>query len=214
MRYADEYGMQGMKVTKKKLLRRLEWLCKFFKEKQRGTLPTIQLGTENYTNNISSFFDNDNSHGGGGRGRRDDNQNTELRDNREKRAYTPRGQGRRGGGIARPLNKFRIQLSCDPNGNIIYPIEITQSLRIESLGVIDYGRPMFHTASNIYPIGYRSVRDHQSCKNPNTRAQYFCEVLERDNRPLFKVTCSDYPDDPIEKDSCSGCWMFFANKIN
>jgi hypothetical protein len=32
MRYSDDYNMQGMKVTKKKLLRRLEYLCKFFKE--------------------------------------------------------------------------------------------------------------------------------------------------------------------------------------
>ena len=32
IRHDELYSMQGMKVTKKKLLRRLEWLCKFFKE--------------------------------------------------------------------------------------------------------------------------------------------------------------------------------------
>ena len=33
LRYSDEYPcMHGLKVTKKKLLRRLEWLVKYFKE--------------------------------------------------------------------------------------------------------------------------------------------------------------------------------------
>jgi len=41
-----------------------------------------------------------------------------------------------------------------------------------------------------------------------------CEVLEKDDKPLFRVTSSEYPDEPIIKDSASGAWMFFANKIN
>ena len=45
IRHADEYGMQGLKVTKKKLLRRLEWLTKFFKEKSRKTGNHVMLGS-------------------------------------------------------------------------------------------------------------------------------------------------------------------------
>ena len=96
----------------------------------------------------------------------------------------------------------------------MYPIEITQTLKVLNLGVIDWTRPLFHTSSNIYPIGFKSIRDHQSCKVISGRAKYTCEVLCRDDKPVFRVTSSEFPEMPVEKDSASGAWMFFAKKIN
>lgn len=36
-------------------------------------------------------------------------------------------------------------IKTDVNGNIVYPIEITGTLRILNLGTIDYKRKLFHT---------------------------------------------------------------------
>ena len=47
MRYSDDYNMSGMKVTKKKLLRRLEYLCKFFKEQYCTSTSNVPLGSLN-----------------------------------------------------------------------------------------------------------------------------------------------------------------------
>ena len=53
-------------------------------------------------------------------------------------------------------------VKIDVEGNIVYPIEITGTLRILNLGVVDYSRKLFHTSTNIFPIGYKSIREHQS----------------------------------------------------
>ena len=112
------------------------------------------------------------------------------------------------------MKKFAVDISTDNHGNINYPIEITSTLKIYNLGVIDYKRAGFHSSSNIYPIGFKAVRDHQSCVKANGRAHYTCEILEQNDKPVFKVTSSEFPHDAVVKDSCSGAWMVFANKIN
>ena len=40
------------------------------------------------------------------------------------------------------------------------------------------------------------------------RCQYTCEILEgSDGKPLFKVTSEEDVDNPIIKNSCTGCWV-------
>ena len=114
----------------------------------------------------------------------------------------------------KPLKKLAVDIQTDNQGNITYPIEITATLKILNLGFIDFKRPGFHSSSNIYPIGYKATRDHQSCVKPNGRAHYTCEILEQNDKPVFRVTSSEFPNDSVVKDSCSGAWMVFANKIN
>jgi hypothetical protein len=56
----------------------------------------------------------------------------------------------------KPGAKNRIQIETDEEGNIKYPIIIHQTLKILDLGYIDHERPAYHTANNIFPIGFKS----------------------------------------------------------
>lgn len=59
-----------------------------------------------------------------------------------------------------------------------------------------------------------SIREHQSVLNPGDRCQYVCEILLNGNMPLYKVTAMDDPDNPIIKDSSTGCWIEIYKKLN
>ncbi len=45
------------------------------------------------------------------------------------------------------------------------------------------------------------------------RADYICEILDGGEKPMFRVTSSEDPNNPIVKESTSGCWLEFAKKI-
>ncbi len=81
------------------------------------------------------------------------------------------------------------------------------------LGYIDYDRPNYHTTSNIFPIGFKSIRLHASMLELGQRAEYTCEILDGGDKPHFRVTSSEDPDNPITRESTSGCWLEFAKKI-
>jgi len=68
-----------------------------------------------------------------------------------------------GGLFAEPKKKIpKVSLQKDENGNIIYPITINSSLQIIDLGVIESERPQYHTEKNLFPIGFKSLREHNS----------------------------------------------------
>ena len=104
--------MTGMKVTKKKLLRRLEWLCKFFKEVVRGTGPAVLLGAAAKHESKTD------------------------EEKMPKELGRPRGINSSRG--AKPLKRFHVKLTSDSAGNVIYPVKITDTLKILSLGVINW----------------------------------------------------------------------------
>lgn len=81
----------------------------------------------------------------------------------------------------------------DEEDEIIYPIVVNNSLIIENLGIIDWTRPLYHTEKNLFPIGFMSLREHQSLVNPGERCQYMCEILDGGSKPLYKVTSLDDP---------------------
>lgn len=105
-------------------------------------------------------------------------------------------------------------LQRNEEGEIIYPIFVNNSLKIQNLGVIDYHRQMYHTEKNLFPIGYTSLREHMSLVNPGERTQYVCEILDGGSKPLYKVTPLDDPTNSIIKDSSTGCWIEICKKIN
>lgn len=70
----------------------------------------------------------------------------------------------------------------------MYPIVINNSLKILDLGAIEFNNPLFHTEKNIFPIGFKTIRKHASHLIPDTRWNYFCEILCSDNKPLYRVT--------------------------
>ena len=46
------------------------------------------------------------------------------------------------------------------------------------------------------------------------RAKYTCEILDGGNKPLYKLTSSEDPNNPIIRDSSTACWSYVCNKIN
>ena len=109
-------------------------------------------------------------------------------------------------------NKINIQR--DSNGNIIYPIIINNNLKILNLGTIVYDNKNYHSEKNIFPIGYKSVREHQSMFNLQNRAEYTCEILDGGEKPKYKLTCSEDNEHPIICDSSTACWSYVGNAIN
>lgn len=106
-----------------------------------------------------------------------------------------------------------MNIDTDDEGNIKYPIIIHQSLKILDLGSIESDRQFYHTSSNIFPIGFTSIRIHSSINDVGGRAEYTCEILDGGEKPMFKVTSSEDPENPIMRESTSGCWLEFAKKI-
>ena len=91
---------------------------------------------------------------------------------------------------------------------------INNSLSIECLGTLDWNKPLYHTEKNLFPIGFKSMREHLSLVNPGERCQYMCEILDGGSKPLYKVTSMDEPNNPIMKDSSTGCWIDICKKLN
>lgn len=115
LKHADEYGFTGMKITKKKLLRRLEWLCTFFKDEVRGpNVPSVSVGQEVIMQE----------------------QFPEEPGQPLKSKYMRKKE----------LKSAKVVINYDPNGRIIFPIDISNSLKILSLGYIDHSKPFFHNS--------------------------------------------------------------------
>jgi hypothetical protein len=75
------------------------------------------------------------------------------------------------------LQGFTNKIDRQPGGEIKYPVVVSAGLRILSFGIIDQ-RPVFHSNSNIYPIGSKSVRNHQSTLKLGGRTDYTNEIFE------------------------------------
>jgi len=105
-------------------------------------------------------------------------------------------------------------ITKDESGEIVYPIVINNSLRIQNLGQIDWSKPLYHTEKNLFPIGFQSIREHQSLLQPGERCQYLCEILDGGPKPLYKVTPQEGEQQPIMKDSSTGCWIEICKKLN
>ena len=180
----DELGFKDILVSKKKLLRRVENLCLYFKEnmpKYKNSLKKIDSGPA-----------------------------------RRRKAFDGEGNetqtfGRTKLDPSKPITACKINKDID--GNVIYPIIVTNTLKILDLGTVEYERPNFHSSRNLFPIGFKSVREYTSMIHPNTRCDYLCEILDGGDKPLYKVTCMDDADNPITKDASSGVWIEICRRI-
>jgi hypothetical protein len=91
----------------------------------------------------------------------------------------------------------KVNVERDLEGHIIYPIQISPTLTILNLGVVDWERPGYHSEKNIFPIGFKSVRKGTSMTTLGKQDEYICEILNGGARPFFKVTCSSDPNNPM-----------------
>eukprot|EP00347_Sterkiella_histriomuscorum_P020477 403337650 len=116
---------------------------------------------------------------------------------------------------AEPRKKVaKVQVQKDEEGCIIYPIVINSSLQILDLGLIEYERNQYHTEKNLFPIGFKSQREHNSQLRVGERCQYICEILDGGQKPLYRVTPMDDPENSITRESSTGCWIDICKKIN
>jgi len=101
----------------------------------------------------------------------------------------------------------KLVINKDDNGNIICPVTVSSSLQILNFGKIEYERSAYHTEKNLFPIGFMSIREHCSMFNIGERALYTCEIVDGGQKPLFKLTPHEDMQNPIIKESCTGCWV-------
>ena len=107
-----------------------------------------------------------------------------------------------------------IHLEYEEDGSIKYPINVSGTLRILNLGVIEWERQNFHSARNLLPIGYKAIRTYASVFYKDKKCDYTCEILDNGNAPLYKVTSHEDPENPIIHDASSGAWIEICKKIN
>lgn len=72
----------------------------------------------------------------------------------------------------------------------------------------------YHSQHNLFPVGYKSIRDYASMFSKERRAKYTCEILDGGEKPIYKVTSSEDPENPIVRDSSTGCWVHICKKVN
>lgn len=92
--------------------------------------------------------------------------------------------------------KFKNVVQKDELGNIIFPVIISSSLKLLSLGKIKTG-PFYHSEHNLFPVGYTSVRTYSSIFTKGEKAEYTCEIIDGGEKPVYRVTTSEDPDHPI-----------------
>ena len=219
--FIDEYGLpylnskineinifQNCKFNYKDYLSRLNFLCDYFEEKIKNNKLNEKLNNiiqeqnkgnsqNNTSNNIIKIKTSDFcSSTDNNIINIENNSSNEINDIHDKK-------------IENKLNVKR-----DSNGNIIYPIIINNNLKILNLGEIIYDNKNFHSEKNIFPVGYKSVREHQSMFNLQNRAEYTCEILKGETKPIYKLTSSEDVEHPIIKDSSTACWIVVGNAIN
>eukprot|EP00854_Cymbomonas_tetramitiformis_P004620 gene4620-5659_t len=88
------------------------------------------------------------------------------------------------------------EVQRDGSGMPVMPISLGPSLRVLRLGNVD-PRPTFHSENYIWPVKYRSERHYASCKDPDARVVYTCEIVDGGGVPEFRVTAADAPEEPI-----------------
>ena len=94
-----------------------------------------------------------------------------------------------------------------------FPITISSSLKLIALGQIKLS-PYYHSEHNLFPVGFITVRTYASMFHKNSKCEYRCEILEGEEKPIYKVICSEDPNNPIIRDSSTGCWIYICKKVN
>lgn len=73
--------------------------------------------------------------------------------------------------------KAKFSIEQDPDGKIIYPIQINNSVRLLNIGEINTNIN-FHSDYNLFPMGYKIVRTHSSMFHKGKKCEYTCEISE------------------------------------
>lgn len=96
----------------------------------------------------------------------------------------------------------------------ILPVVLSPSSRVLSLGRVVYDRPNYHNANYIWCVGYTMERQYASVTHNNSRVTYRGEILENGDSPLFKLTASDNPGNPIYGDTATSVWQEVVRRVS
>ena len=109
--------------------------------------------------------------------------------------------------------KYKNVVTKNENGEIVFPIVISSSQKLLNLGTIKPG-PFYHSEHNQFPVGYTSIRTYSSIFTLNKKADYTCEIIDGGDKPLYRVTSSEDPANPIVRESSTGCWVYICRRVN
>ncbi len=209
--FNQNYNFGKMKITYEEGLNRINYLCEFFRDFSSGNknkkkqssnnnyletnITNISINpNNNFTNNVysgSNLISHNNINSNKINNIYENNNSNVTINNRKKIS--------------------RLIINRDENGNILYPINVNSSLKILNIGKICWEKQAYHSEKNLFPIGFNSVREHSSIKKLGDRALYTCEILDGGNKPIYKITPHEDPDNPIIKESSTGCWVKLRN---
>lgn len=88
-----------------------------------------------------------------------------------------------------------------------FPIELSPSLTLISLGKLVTDRPAFHCNRYLFPVGYVSEKVHMSLKDGVSPMVYRSMILDRGGQgPVFRVEVADDTNTFFESDAPSTPW--------
>lgn len=93
------------------------------------------------------------------------------------------------------------------------PYQVSASLKLVNTGVVNIN-PNYHSEHNLFPIGFKTIRTHSSMIYSNAKTEYVCEILDGGDKPIYKVTPLEDENNPIIRDSSTGCWIHVCNRVN
>lgn len=136
-----EYGFEDIEITTDVAFKRVEEVCEFFKEFQQQA-----KGVKKFKRDIPPYQSSESlgmiNQLAAAKQESGTSSNREFQEPKKKP----------------PKNL----LQKDEQGNIKYPIVINASLQVVNLGTIEHKRPLFHNEKNLFPIGFKSIREHNS----------------------------------------------------
>lgn len=110
-------------------------------------------------------------------------------------------------------DKYEIQ--TNENGDVIFPISLSSSLVLVSLGKIVYDRPNFHTKKYIYSPGFISEHLYSNINNPKEKVWYQSLIIDNgSSSPVFRVQLKEDPSIFFDGNSPSNPWLTLFKKIN
>ncbi len=86
-----------------------------------------------------------------------------------------------------------------------FPLRVGQ-VTVRAIGTIHLGKN-YHNAHDIWPIKFRSEREHLSYIDPTKKAMYACEILDGGEAPVFRVTASDDPQHAVSAPTATRAWQ-------
>lgn len=218
---SPNYNFDKMSISYDEGLNRINYLCEFFRDFTSGNKNKKKTpsGFTTYENNISNNNLGSNfNQSGNTLNNYNNNINNKTQNNLNSNNnnslsisnnYNNYASNDSNNNINNRKKISKLIINKDEKGNILYPINVNSSLKILNLGKICWDKAAYHTEKNLFPIGFKSVREHSSMKNLGERALYTCEILDGGNKPLYKLIPHEDPENPILKESSTGCWVNF-----